>query len=128
MVPSFSNNRHGKKYHFYRCLKHHKHMTEDCQLKNISAGAIEGPVFDVIARLMINEFYIQLVAEDKKEAADYKSKGASLAEMIRNMTSSERKRLVNAFVRKIEVRRDGFTIVTKSEGYHKIIEMKGESK
>ena len=126
MIPSFSTNQAGKTYNFYRCAKHQKHISEDCQLKSISAGSIEGPIFDVLSRLMMNEYFIQLIADDKKEVEEYKNIGPTLAEMIRNMTTMEKSRLVHAFIRSIDVRRDGFSIVTKREGYRKIIEMKGE--
>ena len=55
MIPTYS----GKKvpgrgtFHYYRCNNTHKHVTEECQLKNISGAAIEEPIFNLVERLRI---------------------------------------------------------------------------
>ena len=63
MVPSFCIN--GKKrYHYYRCVKSHKHVTEDCQLKMIPADMIEKEVFRIVSEVVEDEFFLQSIVVD----------------------------------------------------------------
>ena len=53
MVPSFGSNGQ-KRYYYYRCVKSHKHLTEECQLKTIPADVIEDEVFKIIGDVITN--------------------------------------------------------------------------
>ena len=128
MVPSFTRNRHGAEFRYYRCIKHHKHLTENCLLKTLSEAAIEPAVFDIVGRLMTNEVFLQLVAGDKNDLEYLRSLGSAKSELLQRMTSSEKRRILEMFVNYIEVRRDGISLVVKEDGFRKALENNGEMK
>lgn len=121
MVPTYCTNRGKRTFHYYRCDKTHKHQSENCRLKNISAAAIEGPVFDLIGRLITNEYFLQLVAADDDQLERLRRLGADKAKFIGMMTNIERHRLVQLFIKSIAVRRDGLEIIVHGDGFKKLM-------
>ena len=127
MVPTYCTKNGNRTFHYYRCDATHKHLTDGCKLKNISATAIEGPVFDLIGRLITNEYFLQLMAVDKEQLEKLRMLGADKAKFIGMMTNSERHRLVQLFVRNITVRREGIDILVRGDGFKNLMG-KGETK
>ena len=123
MVPTFTG-KGEQQFRYYRCLKHHKHMTDACKLKSISADGIEVPVFEAIARLLTDEVFLQLVSEDRNEMERNRSLGLAKAELIRGMTQAERRRIAEKFLRRVEVTRDGFSLLVREDGLRNVIETK----
>ena len=123
MMPTFSGGKNGGKRHFYyRCYKTHTHRNEKCELKNISAASIEEPVFELIGRLITNEYFLQLAGEDAKiSPGEARMFGSAQAELIGSMTDDERRRLVQLFVRTITVKKDGIDIRVKGDGFAKLM-------
>lgn len=121
MVPTFCTKNGKRTFHYYRCDRYHKHLDENCKLKNISASAIEGPVFDLIGRLITNEYFLQLVAADELQLEKLRRLGADKARFIGMMTNSERHRLVQLFIRKVSVRKDGIDIVVRGDGFKNLM-------
>ena len=121
MVPTFCSKDGKATFHYYRCDRTHKHLSETCRLKNISAAAIEAPVFNLIERLITNEYFLQLVASDEKELEMLRQLGKVKARLVSIMTSSERRRLVQLFIRRVDVRTDGIDIVVRGDGFKNLM-------
>ena len=122
MVPSFGSNGQ-KRYYYYRCEKTHKHLTEECQLKTISADIIEDEVFKVIGDIITNEFFIQTISLDGNfSVQEAQSFAAAVFKRVKTMTKMEKQRFVQLFLRKIEVRRDGIDIIVRPEGFKNLLE------
>ena len=121
MVPTFCTKNGKHTFHYYRCAKTHKHITENCQLKNISAAAIEAPVFELIEKLITNEYFLQLVASDPEQLNTIRALGRNKAKLIEAMTSVERQRLVHLFIREINVKRDGIDIRVRGDGFKNLM-------
>ena len=122
MVPTYSGKKKDGKlvFHYYRCMATHKHKTETCELKNISGAAIEEPVFNLIERLITNEYFLSLVA-DPGEVAELRELASRKAGIIRSMTKSELSRLAQVFIREVKVRKDGIDIIVRGDGFKKLI-------
>ena len=122
MVPSFGSNGQ-KRYYYYRCEKTHKHLTEECQLKTISADIIEDEVFKVIGDIITNEFFIQTISLDGNfSVQEAQSFAAAVFKRVKTMTKMEKQRFVQLFLRKIEVRRDGIDIIVRPDGFKNLLE------
>ena len=121
MIPTFTSRNGKPTFHYYRCDKTHKHLTEGCQIKNISAAAIEGPVFELLEKLITNEFFVQLITEDPAELQHIKRIGADKAKLIKLMTAEERRRLIQLFVREIIVKKDGIDIIARGDGFRNLM-------
>ena len=122
MIPTYSGKRiDGRKtFHYYRCDATHKHNTESCQLKNISGAAIEEPVFNLIEKLITNEYFLSLVA-DPAEVAELRELAGRKAGIIQSMTKGELRRLAQLFIREITVRKDGIDIIVRGDGFKKLM-------
>ncbi len=128
MVPTFCNSKSKRVFFYYRCDATHKHLTETCQLKNIAASAIEGPVFDLIGKLITNEYFLQLVAgEDTGQLETLRRLGKDKARFIQAMTNAERQRLVQLFIRNVTVFLDGIDILVRGDGFRNLM-WKGNGK
>ena len=122
MVPSFGSNGQKRSY-YYRCEKTHKHLTEECQLKTISADIIEDEVFKVIGDIITNEFFIQTISLDGNfSVQEAQSFAAAVFKRVKTMTKMEKQRFVQLFLRKIEVRRDGIDIIVRPDGFKNLLE------
>ena len=125
MVPTFTG-KEGQEFRYYRCVKHHKHMTDNCWLKTISAEGIETPVFEAIARLLTDEVFLQLASEDRIDMGRNRALGVTVAERIHRMTQAEKRRIAEKFLRYVEVTKEGFSIVVRDDGLKNVIETKDE--
>ena len=122
MIPTYS----GKKvpgrgtFHYYRCNNTHKHVTEVCQLKNISGAAIEEPIFNLVEKLITNEYFLNLVS-DPEEVAELRKLAANKVSLIKTMTRVELRRLAQIFIREVKVRKDGIDLVVRGDGFKKLM-------
>ncbi len=122
MIPTYS----GKKvpgrgtFHYYRCNNTHKHVTEECQLKNISGAAIEEPIFNLVEKLITNEYFLNLVS-DPEEVAELRKLAANKVSLIKTMTRVELRRLAQIFIREVKVRKDGIDLVVRGDGFKKLM-------
>ena len=122
MIPTYSGKHiPGRKtFHYYRCDATHKHKTETCELKNISGAAIEEPVFNLIEKLITNEYFLSLVA-DSGEIAELRELAGRKAGIISSMTKGELGRLAQLFIREVKVRKDGIDIIVRGDGFKKLM-------
>ena len=122
MIPTYS----GKKvpgrgtFHYYRCNNTHKHVTEESQLKNISGAAIEEPIFNLVEKLITNEYFLNLVS-DPEEVAELRKLAANKVSLIKTMTRVELRRLAQIFIREVKVRKDGIDLVVRGDGFKKLM-------
>ena len=117
MVPTFCSKNGERTFHYYRCDRTHKHLSETCELKNISASAIETVVFEQIGNILTNEYYLQLAAgEDAMTLAQMRQFGLDKQKQIAAMTTLERQRLIELFIKRIDVKRDGVDIIVRHDG------------
>ena len=121
MVPTYCTNKGKHTFHYYRCDKTHKHQTENCQLKNISASAVELPVMELIQRLVTNEYFLQLLSSDPKEIELIRLMGKNKVQVMQLLTSTERYRLAQAFLRSVSVRKDGLDVVVRGDWFKQLM-------
>ena len=121
MVPSFCIN--GKKrYHYYRCVKSHKHLTEDCQLKMIPADMIEKEVFRIVGEVVEDEFFLQSIVVDCGVSIGEARKFMSeLVQRLGKMTQHEKQRFAQQFIRTVTARRDGVEIAIRADGFRNLM-------
>ena len=70
----------------------HKHVTEECRLKNISGAAIKEPVFNLVEKLITNEYFLNLVS-DPEEVAELRK----LIEMLSSGTYRNKQEVGDMF-------------------------------
>ena len=70
----------------------HKHVTEECQLKNSSGAAIEEPIFNLVEKLITNEYFLNLVS-DPEEVAELRK----LIEMLSSGTYRNKQEIGEMF-------------------------------
>ena len=121
MVPTYCTKNGKHTFTYYRCEKYHKRVTEGCPIRNISSSAIEAPVFNLIERMITSEYFIQLVAEDPEQIELLRQIGKHKAQFIQMMTTTERRRLIELFVRKVEVRADGIQVVVRGDCFKNLM-------
>lgn len=120
MVPTWGY-RGTHRYHYYRCVKTHKHMTENCELRNVGAETLEREVFMAIGKVLKDEFFLQSVAYDNAlPLAELRVKALETATGLLEATDSEKKQVAQLLVRRIEARRDGLDIIFRGDGFQKL--------
>lgn len=122
MVPTHAGKKRPghSNFHYYRCDNTHKHVTEDCPLKNISGAAIEEPIFNLVERLITNEHFLNLVS-DPEEVAELRKLAENKVGLIKTMTRVELRRLAQLFIREVRVRKDGIDLVVRGDGFKKLM-------
>lgn len=117
MIPTWGYK--GKqRYHYYRCDKTHKHINEDCLLKNLNSEVIEREVFAALGRILKDEFFLQSVGFDCDLAVDQiRAKADELSRSLPTMTDAERKRVAQQLIRRVEAKREGVDIVLRGDGF-----------
>lgn len=116
MVPTWCYK--GKKrFHYYRCSKTHKNLVNDCQLKNIGAGAVEQEVFKAFSKTLQDEIFLQsLSIQCDLSVEQIRGQANELSEDVLNMTDAQRKRIAEKMFRRVDVKRDSIDLVLRSEG------------
>lgn len=116
MVPTWCYK--GKKrFHYYRCNKTHKNLTEDCQLKNISASSVEEEVFTAFSKTLRDEFFLSSIAFDCDMSIEQiRGQARELAEDVLTMTDAQRKRIAEHMFRRVEAKRDSVDLILRVEG------------
>ena len=122
MVPTYSGKKRPghSNFHYYRCNNTHKHVTEECPLKNISGAAIEEPIFNLVEKLITNEYFLNLVS-NPEEVAELRKLAENKVSLIKTMTRVELRRLAQLFIREVTVRKDGIDLIVRGDGFKKLM-------